>query len=266
MTDYFWFERIPGNRTAAKGGRKINPNKKTPPLPFPPGTGVSVGGGTGVSVGGGSGVSVGRGSDVFVAGADVSVGIGVLVGGISVSVGAGVYVSVGAGVLVGTGEFVVVGICVFVGTGVLVGIGVLVGSGVKVGRLVGLSKKPPPSLTRVRKAKIGGTTAGVGEANPLAGVGDPAPGVAEGPVTKILKNESEVGVKKRLANACWVKIRSTGVGVGDWRGTSTTSEWASLPPETRYGMPNAKRHTNITTTGMAKPCCLWVCITTKFSS
>lgn len=227
---------------------------------------MSVGGGSGVSVGG-SGVFVG-GSRVFVGGADVSVGAGVFVGvgGTFVSVGADVYVTVGTAVFVGTGEFVVVGICVFVGTSVLVGIGVLVGSGVKVGRLVGLSKKPPPSLTRVRKAKIGGTTAGVGEANPLAGVGEPAPGVAEGPVTKILKNESEVGVKKRLANACWVKIRSTGVGVGDWRGTSTTSEWASLPPETRYGMPNANRHTNITTMGMAKPCCLWVCITTKFSS
>lgn len=230
---------------------------------------MSVGGGSGVSVGGGTGVSVGGGSGVFVAGAEVSVGIGVLVcvGGTSVSVGAGVYVSVGAAVLVGTGELVAVGTCVFVGTSVLVGNGVFVGNDVEVGGwLVGLSNKPPPLLTRVRKAKIGGTTAGVGEANPLAGVSDPAPGVTEGPVTKILKNESEVGVMKRLANACWVKIRSSGVGVGDWRGASTTSEWASRPPATRYGMPNANRHTNITTTGMAKPCCLWVCITTKFSS
>lgn len=147
-------------------------------------------------------------------------------GGTSVSVGAGVYVPVGAVVLVGAGveEIVAVGICVFVGTSVLVGIGVFVGSGGNVGALVGFSKIPPPSLTRVRNAKIGGTTAGVDELDPLAGVGEPAPGVAEGPVTKILKNESDVGVKNRLANACWVNIRSTGVGVGDWRGASTTSE------------------------------------------
>ena len=193
------------------------------------GSGVSVGGGSGVSVGGGSGVSVGGGAEVsvgdtavFVGGSDVTVDAWVLVevGGTSVSVGAGVYVSVGADVFVGTGveEIVAVGIRVFVGTNVL-GIGVFVGGGA----LVGFSKKPPPSLTRVRNAKIGGTTAGVDELDPLAGVGEPAPGVAEGPVTKILKNESDVGVKNKLANACWVNIRSRGVGVGDWRGARTTS-------------------------------------------
>lgn len=139
------------------------------------------------------------------------------------SVSAGVCVIVGAGVEV----FTAVGFSVFVGSGVFVE------SGGNVGALVGFSKKPPPSLTRVRKAKIGATTAGVDEPTPLAGVGEPVPGVAEGPVTRILKIESDVGVKNRLANACWVKSRSRGVGVGDWRATSTTSEWVSLPPATR---------------------------------
>lgn len=209
-SDYFRVEKFPVNNTTAIGSKRIKLNPKAPLPPFPPGSGVFVGEGTGVSVGGGSGVSVGVGSDVSVGGTSVSVGVGVfvgsavLVGGVSVSVGMGVFVSVGSGVFVGMGveEFVAVGVSVFVGTKV----------GVNVTVLVGFWNRPPP-LTRVRRAKNGGTV-GVGEPVPLAGVDEP-PGVAEGPEIRMVKRESDVGVKNRLANACWVKARSRGVGVGD---------------------------------------------------
>jgi hypothetical protein len=146
--------------------------------------------------------------------------------GMSVSVGRGVSVSVGTGVFVGSGvaDFVTVGISIFVG------------SGEGVAELVGLGNKPPPPLTRVRRSKNGGTV--------LVGVTEPA-GVTVLPVTNIpnsvvglgwfpnRKNGTRVGVKKRFANACWVRIRSSGVGVGDNRGTNTTSEYGSRPPATR---------------------------------
>lgn len=88
-----------------------------------------------------------------------------------------------------------------------------------------------------------------------------------GPVSRIAATNSSVkvgrgvlavvvvGVKKRAANACCVKILSSGVGVGENRGDNTISSCALSVPRTSRGIPKASRETSMTTTGITKLCC-----------